>query len=266
MSDCKILLANRGNGEVAGIQKINMSGIKGLKRWISVHKKFEDTDIVVFDSSTVEVAEYFERYIKKISRFKKFVGIFSPRLRELCYEENDVRPLHIAQALSCNFTNYKTALRRNEKGWAKQLIAERLELYKEADQDFGLSMSVMNQYLWEEYKHDLTGFKFLKLQPQTEEMLKQVSEKDSYEDDDEEFGELDIEFPDYDNLLKMLGAQLILEDEDQRLYGLELKDNQYVHISSDILCAELFADGQLVRSIYSFEQILKLINEEKEMN
>jgi hypothetical protein len=155
--DLKITLCDRDSGECAGIEKINNVSVKGLKRWITINTRInENAEIVVFDSETVEVAEYFERYIKKINRFKRFVGIKDPVLREFVYEELDIRPLHIVQELSANFTNLKYALIEDDKDLYDKMVKERKEIYQEARYDFGLTMSVLNQYLWnEDYKYNL---------------------------------------------------------------------------------------------------------------
>jgi hypothetical protein len=87
------------------------------------------------------------------------VGVSSKKLEDFCYKMNDIRPLHIVQELKCVMGNIKYAKRHKES--IRNLCKKRLDLYFEAWMFFGLNMTQVNDFLWDEYMHEITDYKFL---------------------------------------------------------------------------------------------------------
>ena len=89
----------------------------------------------------------------------KIVGVFNNRLMDYCYGVDSIRPLHIAQSLSCTMHNLNYAHKNNDHDYKVSCQNELKELYKEAKKDFGLSISQMNWFTWYEFSHTVTQHK-----------------------------------------------------------------------------------------------------------
>lgn len=89
----------------------------------------------------------------------KIVGVFNNRLMNYCYKVDNIRPLHIAQSLSCAIHNLNYAHTNNDHEFMVSCQDKIKELYKEARKDFGLSISQINWFAWYEFMSDITEFK-----------------------------------------------------------------------------------------------------------
>lgn len=166
----KVMIADMNGGECASISEINSESIKCLKQWISrvIRYSRETVDFEVINTDEGKIKQYFEDYIKyHIKKEHDYntkmivVGVQNINLVEVCLLNDDIRPLHICQSISCNISNFKTAIREGNKEWQKELLKEKHELYIEAFRDFNLNMSEVNQLMWGEYYHEITDHKFV---------------------------------------------------------------------------------------------------------
>ena len=89
----------------------------------------------------------------------KIVGVFNNRLMNYCYGVDNIRPLHIAQSLSCTMHNLNYAYKNNDHEFMVSCQDKMKKLYKEARNDFGLSISQINWFAWYEFMSDITDFK-----------------------------------------------------------------------------------------------------------
>lgn len=89
----------------------------------------------------------------------EIVGVFNNRLKNYCYGVDNIRPLHIAQSLAITIHNLNYAHENNDNEF-KALCQEKIKvLYREAKEEFGLSISQMNWFAWYENMSDITDFK-----------------------------------------------------------------------------------------------------------
>lgn len=150
----KIVLGCKLTGECVSVCEINSKTVKALKKWITNQfVEFPETEIIIAKSVDLNLKREFEDYIESFMQEprKKIVGVFTKRLKDFCYQVNDIRPLHICQSLYFNILNTEFAYKSGDFKRKQELLNKRIELYKEMKEKFGLNMIETNQLMWEEY-------------------------------------------------------------------------------------------------------------------
>jgi hypothetical protein len=89
----------------------------------------------------------------------EIVGVFNNRLKNYCYGVDNIRPLHIAQSLASSMHNLNYAHENNDYEFMVLCQKEMKDLYREAREKYGLSISQINWFAWYEFMSDITNFK-----------------------------------------------------------------------------------------------------------
>ena len=160
-------IADFNSGEVFEIKEINSRTIGALKKVLSQHVRnsVRENDWRVLKGDP-KVADYIEDYLNRIfskdeNEVERFVGINFKPLKEICEDWNTIEPLHICQGLSANILNTRYAINEGDKDWLEELQLQRREFYEKAWNFYGLNVTNLNFYLWGEYHHNITDYRFL---------------------------------------------------------------------------------------------------------
>jgi hypothetical protein len=161
-SSIRVMLADKITGEVVSVDKVTKSSVKALKRWASHLVTYcPEAEFEVLEGSE-NSRKYFEDFFKTLTMPNKgrgtemiVVGVKTKILENFCYEVDNIRPLHLAQSLAYNISNVRSFKRDNEHGLVHKSLEARRDMYKEAWEMYGLTMSQLNQFAWLEYEWEL---------------------------------------------------------------------------------------------------------------
>lgn len=201
-----VLVADVVSGEVASISSFDKPSIRGLKQWMMRNYRFRTIgkpEFSVIGGSSEAAKKYFRDYITyKFDRNDfdggilghsgmVYVGIHDKNLRRYVGDIDNVLPLHIAQGIACEMTCAQSAYAEYDD--TSFHYSEIRALYRQAKDTYGLSMAEVNNFVWGEFQHTITNYKFLNKSPiKFDAALENLmSEDDSDLDDD-----FDLDFDD----------------------------------------------------------------------